>query len=190
MICMYVRMRVCSCRFTYVHIHVHNWLIFLLYKSLNVCVCVLVSGIYKNKQKVDMILGTWQNENTNKFNSIDVSFFKTLERLGLWCPVCHPDSTFARWHKLWHPLSVVSSVPLLTHARCAQCYPLIPLRLASLILATAGEGTESPNRALHTVIMESHNRQRVFLSFLFAHQVRAKCRSRFLHQVRGCPQQR
>ena len=88
-----------------------------------------------------------------------------------WDRLYHPDFISIWCLQLWIVESVCSSLHLLTHARCAQCSPLIPLWLASQVLAAAGgtSGTESPDRALHIPV--SHDGEETFcLSVLLVHQ--------------------
>jgi len=91
---------------------------------------------------------------------------------------------------------VYSSLHLLTRAHCAQCSFLIPLWLASQVLAPAQVGgkTESSDRALCTPVSHDSyhdDQRRVCLSFLVVNQeFWPWCRSCFQQVIRGCPPQK
>ena len=110
---------------------------------------------------------------------------------GLWGWVLDYDSKFTilsppsfDGSQLWRSISLGSSLYLLTRA----CSPLIPLWLASYLLAPAGGRTQSPDYALH--ISVSHGWQRAWLFFLLVHQAFwAWCRSRSQPPIRGYPPQ-
>jgi len=66
--------------------------------------------------------------------------------------------------QLRRPVSVCSSLHLLTRAHCVHCSASIPLTSASQVLAPAERRTESYDRALRLPV--SHDRRRIGLSFL------------------------
>jgi len=95
-----------------------------------------------------------------------VSVFRTLGGLGLWFPAFYPDSTFARLPKLWHSVSIWSSLHLLTHAYCARCHPSILLCLAYKSLHLLEEGQSHPIvRFIHLFYIIGE--ESVFLSFVY-----------------------
>ena len=106
---------------------------------------------------------------TCTMGTIKFASFSFWQAFAVWFRVQHLVSQSFDGPQLWRSMSVCSSLYLITRAHCTRCCPLIPLWLASHLLAPAGRRTQSPDSALRVPL--SHDRQRACLFFLLVHQL-------------------